>query len=104
MANLFEDIPSTLPSEVIEELVHASEVRIERILSHGQCSPETGWYDQDAHEWVLVLQGAGRVVFDDHREVLMRPGDHLNIPAHCRHRVQWTDPEHITIWLAVFYH
>ncbi|WP_328986311.1 cupin domain-containing protein [Thiorhodovibrio winogradskyi] len=103
IGNLFEDIPPTLPGEVVEELIRARHARIERILSHGQSSPETGWYDQDEHEWVLVLQGAGRLLFDDQREVLLNPGDHLLIPAHCRHRVVWTDPEQVTLWLAVFF-
>jgi cupin 2 domain-containing protein len=34
---------------------------------------------------------------------VMKPGDHLNIPAQRRHRVEWTTPEEPTIWLAVFY-
>jgi cupin 2 domain-containing protein len=31
----------------------------------------------------------------------MRPGDYVNLPAHCRHRVEWTDPERETVWLAL---
>ncbi len=33
----------------------------------------------------------------------LRPGDCINIPAHQRHRVEWTDPRQDTIWLAVLY-
>jgi cupin 2 domain-containing protein len=31
----------------------------------------------------------------------MGPGDHVHIPAHRRHRVEWTDPAQPTVWLAV---
>ncbi len=33
----------------------------------------------------------------------MKPGDFVNIPAHKKHRVEWTTPDELTIWLAVFY-
>ena len=35
--------------------------------------------------------------------VEMKAGDFINIPAHQRHRVEWTTPDEPTIWLAVFY-
>jgi cupin 2 domain-containing protein len=28
-------------------------------------------------------------------------GDYVHIPAHTRHRVEWTDPSVATIWLAI---
>jgi cupin 2 domain-containing protein len=31
------------------------------------------------------------------------PGDFVNIPAHTKHRVEWTTPDEPTIWLAVRY-
>jgi cupin 2 domain-containing protein len=33
----------------------------------------------------------------------MQAGDFLNIPAHQRHRVEWTIPGQKTIWLAIHY-
>ncbi len=100
--NLFVDIPSELPEEVFTTLISAANVRIERIVSHGHASPEGFWYDQDEYEWVIVLKGAARLRFED--SILeMKPGDFLNIPAHKRHRVEWTTPDEPTIWLAVFY-
>ncbi|PLX97927.1 MAG: cupin [Desulfuromonas sp.] len=101
--NLFKAIPAALADEVFEEIVSAETVRIERILSHGHTSPENGWYDQEEHEWVIVLQGCGRLAFADGREVELAAGDYLNIPAHMRHKVVWTDPDAVTLWLAVFY-
>ena len=55
--NLFADPPPNLPEEISTTLLEASDVRIERIVSHGQCSPDGFWYDQDQAEWVLVLKG-----------------------------------------------
>jgi cupin 2 domain-containing protein len=99
---LFADLPSSLPEELITTLLQAPRVRIERIVSHGHRSPDGFWYDQPTNEWVLVLQGAARLEFED-RMVEMGPGDFVNIPAHHKHRVAWTSPDGPTIWLAVHY-
>lgn len=103
MGNLFADIPETLREELFEDIFSAEGVRIERILSRGQTSPDSGWYDQDENEWVVVLQGAGRILLEDGTEVLLKKGDYLNIPKHKKHRVAWTEPNEVTVWLAVFY-
>jgi cupin 2 domain-containing protein len=100
--NLLADLPMNLSSEVTETLLRAGELRIERIVSHGQKSPDGFWYDQDENEWVLVVAGAARLEFED-ETIELTPGTFMNIPAHKRHRVQWTDPTQTTIWLAVFY-
>jgi cupin 2 domain-containing protein len=102
-SNIFDAIPVKLESEVFEDIVRAKNVRVERILSKGHSSPDHGWYDQSENEWVIVLQGSGRLVFDDGTDVTLKVGDHMNIQAHKKHRVVWTDPEKVTIWLAVFY-
>lgn len=101
--NIFEFAHETFGSEIFEDIVRSGHVRIERILSQGHASPESGWYDQDEDEWVIVLQGGGRLVFDDEQEVELNAGDYVNIPAHKKHRVAWTDPDQVTVWLAVFY-
>lgn len=101
-SNLFTDIPTNLPQELFTTLLAASNVRIERIVSHGHTSPEGYWYDQDQHEWVLVLQGATRLSIEGEIKEL-KPGDSINIRAHQKHRVEWTTTEEPTIWLAVFY-
>ncbi len=100
--NIFDDLPSHLPKEVVQTLLCAADVRIERIISHGHASPADFWYDQDQHEWVVVLKGAARLQFED-ETAEMTPGDFVNIPAHKKHRVEWTAPDEPTIWLAVFY-
>ncbi|WP_068138237.1 cupin domain-containing protein [Roseimaritima ulvae] len=98
------DAAQSLDEELVDVLAENRHVRIERIVSTGQSSAESFWYDQDEHEWLVVLQGAARLMFDDRRSVELKPGDSLQIPAHCRHRVAWTTPEEATVWLAVFYH
>ena len=102
MPNLFADIPALLADELAEEILRSDCVRIERIVSHGQCSADEFWYDQEQHEWVLLIQGAARLRFED-KVVEMEPGDYVNIPAHNRHRVDWTTPDEKTIWLAIHY-
>lgn len=101
MDNLFDRIPAELPEELFETLIRTEAVHIERIVSRGHATPEGEWYDQEHDEWVLLVQGAAQLVFDDGREVAMGPGDWLEIPARCRHRVAWTDPDQETVWLAV---
>ena len=102
--NLFADLPQHLPDELVTTLLDATNVRIERIISHGHASPEGFWYDQEQHEWVVVLKGAARLRFEnDEQPVEMKPGDFVNIPAHKKHRVEWTMPDEPTIWLVVFY-
>jgi cupin 2 domain-containing protein len=101
-SNLFADLPERLHKELVQTLVSASNVRIERIISHGQASPEGFWYDQGQHEWVVVLKGAAKLQFED-GTVEMKPGDFINIPAFKKHRVDWTTPDEPTIWLGVRY-
>ena len=57
-ANLFAGLPTHLTDELFTTILEAANVRIERIVSHGHTSPEGFWYDQDRHEWVMVLKGS----------------------------------------------
>ncbi len=100
--NLFSGLPQQLPDELITTLLDVGKVRIERIVSYGHKSPDSFWYDQDQHEWVVVLLGSAQLRFED-GTIEMKPGDIVNIPAHKRHRVEWTTPDEPTVWLAVHY-
>lgn len=102
MPNIFAEISASLPNELVEVLSNTARVRIERIVSHGHSSPPNFWYDQPEEEWVLVLRGAALLQFDD-ETIEMKPGDYRLIPAHRRHRVEWTSPGEATIWLAVHF-
>jgi cupin 2 domain-containing protein len=102
--NLFDGIPERLPHELTEILAAGNAVRIERIVSQGHASPDGFWYDQDEDEWVLLLSGSAGLRFEgEDRELRLKPGDHLHIPAHRRHRVAWTAEGIDTVWLAVFF-
>lgn len=101
--NLLQGIPVELRDEFCTTLVSEPGLRIERIISTGQASPPGFWYDQDEDEWVLVLEGCAVVEFADGDSVELQRGSHLRLPAHCRHRVAWTDPNRPTVWLAVFF-
>ena len=103
LTNLFAGIPAVLPGELIQALLETPSVRIERIVSRGHASPEGFWYDQGTHEWVLLLTGAARLTIEGEGPIELRPGAFLDIPAHRRHRVEWTDPDRPTIWLVIHY-
>ena len=100
--NLFADLSQHLPDELFTTLLDAANVRTERIVSHGHASPDGFWCDQDQHEWVVVLKRAARLIFED-ETVEMQPDDFVNIPAHKKHRVEWTTPDEPTISLAVHF-
>ena len=102
--NLFSGIPGEILQEVSEILLKTPGLVLERIISGGQATPKGEWYDQETHEWVVLLSGAAGLLFEGEAQVLvLSPGDYVLIPAHCRHRVEWTDPEQQTVWLALHY-
>ena len=103
MDNLLADLPRRLHAEEVVELVGRGDVRIERIVSTGQATPEDEPYRQDHDEWVLLLAGAARVWLDGRGERTLAPGDAILIPAGTMHRVAWTDPDEPTVWLAVHF-
>jgi cupin 2 domain-containing protein len=103
--NLFAGLPrSTLENEQFLDLLSRPGLRIERIVSTGQASPPDFWYDQPEGEWVLLVQGEALLHFaDEAADRRLRPGDFVDIAAHRRHRVEWTQAEPPTVWIAVHY-
>jgi len=101
--NIFDAIPNDLSNEILESLVENKNVKIERIVSKGHSSPESGWYDQIHNEWVMVVKGKAKLAFDNKEPVILAEGDYLTIEAHQKHKVEWTDADKETIWLAVHY-
>jgi cupin 2 domain-containing protein len=102
--NLWSGLPERpVVQEIVDILLERPDIRIERIVSTGQATAQGEWYDQDRDEWVLVVAGAARLRIEgegDDRE--LGEGDFIMLPAHCRHRVTWTQSEPPTIWLAIF--
>ena len=100
--NIFSAIPGDLPQELCETLLQTSGVRLERLVSRGHASAEGFWYEQEEAEWVLLLKGRAAVRIEgEEQAVVMKPGDYLLLPAHCRHRVEWTAAAEETVWLAL---
>lgn len=101
--NLFH-VKSDLPDEeIFDQLYQNENIRIERIISCGQCSPPEFWYEQEDDEWVLLLQGEAVISYRNHEKVLMKTGDYLLIPAGIAHRVEMTSADPPCIWLAIFF-
>lgn len=101
--NLFTSIPEHFKDELIESLFQNSKIKIERIVSKGHRSATNHWYDQKTDEWVLLLKGSAIIAFKDNTEITLLAGDYINLPAHKQHRVEWTDSDQDTVWLAIHF-
>jgi len=102
--NIFSGIPYFVQDEIFETLLKTEAFRLERIVSSGHVTPEGECYDQDMNEWVIVLSGRAGLLFEDEDQVfVMNAGDYIHIEPHQRHRVEWTDPEQKTVWLALYF-
>lgn len=102
--NIFGRLPPTRPEHEAVELLVDAGIKIERIVSHNHADPEGFWYDQDHDEWVILLSGsAGLLIEGEAAPRRLEAGDYVELPAHVRHRVAWTDADRSTIWLAVHY-
>ncbi len=104
LKNVFERLPADTSEEIFEELINHGNIKLERIISTGQSTPPGQWCDQDTDEWVLLLSGKAKLLIEGELNPrVIKPGDYIHLPARCRHRVEWTDPESITIWLALHF-
>ena len=99
--NIFEGISQPVIKRSL--MIYSLEmgVRIERIVSTGQCSDKDFWYDQQQAEWVMVLEGDAVIEFEDNEQVKLSKGDYVFIEAHRKHRVASTKAGDMTVWLAV---
>jgi len=102
--NIYSSIPADIPQELFQDILTAESFKIERIVSKGHASPKGFWYDQDENEWVILLKGSAGLLFEGNDDIMeLKPGDYINIPSHLRHRVEWTDPNTETVWIAIRY-
>lgn len=101
-ANLLCNIPADLPVELVQTILASGDLRIERIVSKAHQSAPDFWYDQDQNEWIFLAKGEARLQFPN-QTLHLKAGDYVNIPAHQKHRVEWTTPDEETVWLAIFY-
>ena len=99
MDSLLRDLPAGAETaERFEDLLTRPGVRIERIVSSGQSTAPGEWMEQAWEEWVLLVSGRAGLTLEGGAPLTLSPGDHLLIPAHCRHRVDFTATP--TVWLA----
>jgi cupin 2 domain-containing protein len=104
IANLFAGLDPGGAEETFTALAAGNSFRLERIVSSGQATPSGEWFDQDRPEWVLLLRGSAGLLFAGEAAArTLEPGDCLEIPPHVRHRVEWTDPDGPTVWLALHF-
>jgi cupin 2 domain-containing protein len=102
--NLLADLPERLTEELFLTLADRGDAKIERIVSTGQASPPGFWYDQSWTEWVFLIAGSAGLLFEGESAArVLKPADFVEIPAHARHRVEWTDAAQPTVWLAVHF-
>ena len=102
--NLFNGVAKSFSEEELTTLLATGHFKLERIVSMGQATPEGEWLDQERAEWVVLLRGRAGLNFEDEaKERILEPGDFIAIPAHCRHRVEWTDANEPSVWLALHY-
>ena len=101
VANLLEKLPAAKRAEAFTELLKRPGLRIERIVSRGQATPEDEPMAQDHDEWVLLLEGAAGMRIEDSADVRLAPGDHLLIGKGQKHWVTYTAKDRATVWLAV---
>lgn len=104
VTNILRPFEQSPEAEVVETLARDRQFLFERIVSHGHATPPGKWYDQPRDEWVVLLTGAARLRFEGDDDVVeLGPGDAMLIPAHCRHRVEWTTPDRESVWLALHF-
>ncbi|MFA6741672.1 MAG: cupin domain-containing protein [Arcobacteraceae bacterium] len=100
--NIFEKIIVDKTEEFFFEIFKNETIKIEKIVSNGQTSPENFWYEQEKSEFILLLEGFAILEFEDF-EIELKKGDCINIKAKQKHRVKFTSLNEPTIWFAVFY-
>ena len=103
MSNIFDELPAGADEEIFTELLSREGVRIERIVSTGQCTPTDKPHCQPHDEWVMLLAGSAGLRIEGESERNLRPGDHVLIGAYRPHWVTWTAKDEPTIWLAIHF-
>jgi cupin 2 domain-containing protein len=104
-SDIWNDLPHYPQKlEIIDEIFHQDNIRIERIMSSGQVSPAGFWYDQTENEWLILISGYAELSLQNpDQTVFLKPGDFLYITAHRKHRINITDPDNPTLWITLFF-
>jgi len=99
MNNIFTPNRDNTKNEHFDTLLLTKNIHIEKITSHGQTSEQ--WYEQDGDEWVVLIEGEGRLLFEDGSELTLQKGEHVHIPKRQKHKVIYTSEP--AIWLAIHF-
>ena len=99
MTNLFSPNEQDKNTEQFDTLLQTPRIHIEKITSHGQTSDE--WYEQDRDEWVVLIEGEGKLLFEHNQEVMLKKGEHIYIPRMKKHKVIYTSSP--AVWLAIYF-
>jgi len=101
--NIFTGWDRQSKEEIFNTVFSGKNIKIEKIISSGQTSPEEGWYDQQQQEWVILIEGKAILEFEHDQKKNLQKGDYLFIPAHTKHKVIYTSANPKCIWLAIFF-
>lgn len=99
MNNIFSPNMDNPSQEQFDTLLKIGCVHIEKITSNGQITD--GWYEQDRDEWVVLIEGEGKLLFDNGDEITLHKGEHIYIPRMQKHKVVYTSSP--AIWLAIHF-
>ena len=102
-SNIFTNIPKQMSGEIFENIISKDNIKIQRIVSKGDTTPKDEWYNQEDDEWVIIMQGEAVLSFENQKNIKLKAGEYINIPAYTKHRVSWTIETQETIWLAIHY-
>ena len=97
--DLFTPNAQDKSTEQFDTLLKTANIHIEKITSNGQVSDK--WFEQDKDEWVVLVEGEGRLLFEDGHEVHLQKGEHIYIEKMKKHKVIYTSTP--AIWLAVHF-
>jgi cupin 2 domain-containing protein len=102
LKNIFSNLPDAKKKEAFKALFKGKNLKIERIVSKGQVTPEGIWLKEKTAEWVILLKGKAKLLFKNNKNTfILNPGDYIYIPRNTSHRVTWTHLKQKTVWLAV---
>lgn len=99
MINLFSTEKANQEKEVFETLLQLPHIHIEKITSNGQTSSQ--WYESQKDEWVVLIEGEGKLLFSNKEELQLKKGEHIYLPKMKKHKVIYTASP--TIWLAIHF-
>jgi len=99
MNNIFTPNQDDKENEQFDTLLQTKNIHIEKITSYGQISEQ--WQEQDRDEWVVLIEGEGKLLFEDGSELALKKGEYIHIPKMQKHKVIYTSEP--AIWLAIYF-